>query len=328
METVAALAGVSAATVSRVLNGSARVSPPVRAAVQSAVEYLGYVPNKAARSLVTRRSDSVALVVREPLEFGVTDPYLSKMIVASSQSAVRTGRQLVVLIAQDDEAHDCVADHVKACHIDGVVLSSVHADDPLPQQLHRAGIPLVICGRPAPHLHGFCSVDVDNLRGGRMATRRLLETGRRTIATITGPTDMTVCLDRLQGFRETLYEAGRTPEFVAHGDFTRQSGERAMRDLLQREPGLDGVFVASDLMALGAIRVLRSAGRRIPEDVAVVGFDDIELSQHTDPPLTTVRQPVAEQAAMLMDCLVHQIVDGTPVGPRILAPDLVVRQSG
>ncbi|MDQ1293885.1 MAG: hypothetical protein QG608_1767 [Actinomycetota bacterium] len=328
METVAALAGVSAATVSRVLNGSARVSPPVKSAVQSAVERLGYVPNRAARSLVTRRSDSVALVVREPLEFGVTDPYLSKMIVASSQSAVRTGRQLVVLIAQDDEVHDCVADHVQACHIDGVVLSSVHADDPLPQQLRRAGVPLVICGRPARDLHGFCSVDVDNLGGGRMATRRLLETGRRTVATITGPTDMTVCLDRLRGFRETLCEAGRAPGLVARGDFTRQSGERAMRDLLQRAPGLDGVFVASDLMAVGAIRVLRSEGRRVPEDVAVVGFDDIDLSQHTDPPLTTVRQPVAEQAEMLMECLVRQIVDGASVEPKVLAPDLVVRQSG
>jgi len=328
METVAALAGVSAATVSRVVNGSARVSPPVRAAVQCAIERLGYVPNRAARSLVTRRSDSVALVVREPVEFGVTDPYLSKMIIASSQCAVRTGRQLVVMIAQDDEGHDSVTDYVRAGHVDGVVLISVHADDPLPQQLRRAGVPLVICGRPATHLRGFCSVDVDNLSGSRMAAGRLLERGRRTVATIAGPTDMTASLDRLQGFRATLREAGLEPELVAFGDYTRQSGERAMRDLLQRSPGLDGVFVASDLMAVGALRALRSTGRRVPQDVALVGFDDVEMAEHTDPPLTTVRQPVAEQARVLMRCLARQIAGGGPPEPVVLPPTLVVRRSG
>ena len=205
LATVAAVAGVSPATVSRVINGSTTVAPHIRAAVEDAISHLGYVPNRAARSLVTRRSDSIALVVREQVEFGVADAYLSSTIVAASQSLVGTGFQLVVMMANNDAEHTQLANYVRAGHVDGVILVSVHADDPLPQQLLRARIPTVLSGRPvSPLPPGASYVDVDNVGGGRLAAQRLIDGGRRRLATIAGPADMTAATDRLTGFRAAL----------------------------------------------------------------------------------------------------------------------------
>lgn len=328
LATVAAVAGVSPATVSRVINGSTTVAPQIRAAVEDAISHLGYVPNRAARSLVTRRSDSIALVVREQVEFGVADAYLSSTIVAASQSLVGSGFQLVVMMANNDEDHAQLANYVRAGHVDGVILVSVHADDPLPLQLLRARIPTVLSGRPVTPLPtGGSYVDVDNVGGGRQAAERLLAVGRRRLATIAGPADMTAATDRLAGFRTAVQEAGLQVEAVALGDFHRRSGEEAMQAILAREPAIDGVFAASDLMAAGAIRVLRNAGRSVPDDVAVVGFDDVELAQHTEPPLTTVRQPLAEAIRLVTEMLIRQINGGPAEDPLMLPTTLVVRES-
>lgn len=328
LATVAAVAGVSPATVSRVINGSTTVAPHIRTAVEEAISHLGYVPNRAARSLVTRRSDSIALVVREQVEFGVADAYLSSTIVAASQSLVGTGFQLVVMMANNDDEHTQLANYVRAGHVDGVILVSVHADDPLPQQLLRARIPTVLSGRPVGQLPtGGSYVDVDNIGGGRLAAQRLVGGGRRKLATIAGPTDMTAATDRLAGFRTGVAEAGLKVEAVAVGDFHRASGEAAMQEILAREPDIDGVFAASDLMAAGAIRVLRLAGRGVPDDVAVVGFDDVELAQHTEPPLTTIHQPVAEVIRIVTEMLIRQIHGGPVEDPVVLPVALVARDS-
>jgi DNA-binding LacI/PurR family transcriptional regulator len=328
LATVAAVAGVSPATVSRVINGSAPVTPPVRDAVEAAIERLGYVPNRAARSLVTRRTDSIGLVVREPVGFGIADPYLSSMIVAASQSLVGSGVQLVVMLAQDDDDHAQLAHYVRGGHVDGVMLVSVHDDDPLPRQLIRAGIPTVLGSRPMTPIEGGTFVDVDSEGGARIVAERLLGQGRRHIATVAGPQDMSAAVDRLRGFRAAVRDAGEPPPAVAFGAFTRRSGEVAMRELLDREPDLGGVFVANDLMALGAMTALKAAGRRIPDDVAVVGFDDVELAQHAEPPLTTVRQPIAEQARLMVEILVRQIGGATEQEPVVLPTTLVERSSG
>jgi len=329
LATVAAVAGVSPATVSRVINDSAPVKPAIRQAVQTAIERLGYVPNRAARSLATQRTDSIALVVREPVGFGIVDPYLSSMTVAASQSLVGTGIHLVVMMAQNDTDHAELAQYVRAGHVDGVMLLSVHDDDPLPHQLLRAGIPTVLGGRPMTTLEGCSYVDVDNQGGAQIVARRLIETGRARIATIAGPMDMTAGVDRLTGFRTALSEMGQEPPIIAHGSFTRASGEVAMHRLLEREPDLDAIFGASDMMAIGAMSVLKATGRRIPDDVAVIGFDDVELGRHTDPALTTIHQPIAEQARMLVEMLVHQIRTGTAMPiPAELPTVLVQRQSG
>jgi len=329
LATVAAVAGVSAATVSRVINDSAPVTAEIRQAVENAIQRLGYVPNRAARSLVTQRTDSIALVVREPVGFGIVDPYLSSMTVAASQSLVGTGVHLVVMMAQNGDDHAQLAHYVRAGHVDGVMLLSVHDDDPLPQQLLRARIPMVLGGRPMTALEGCSYVDVDNHGGAQIVAGRLAEAGRTRLGTIAGPMDMTAGVDRLDGFRVALRELGQAPPVVAYGSFTRASGEAAMRTLLTREPDLDAVFAASDMMAIGAMAVLKEAGRRIPDDVAVIGFDDVELGRHTDPTLTTIHQPIAEQARLLVDMLVTQIRTRVAVPiPAVLPTVLVERQSG
>ena len=300
LETVAAVAGVSRATVSRVVNGSSRVDPELRRLVEQAVATVGYVPNRAARSLVTRRTDAIGLVVREPVEFGAADPYLAGIVVAASQSLVGTGVHLAVMMACSDDDHSTITTSVRAAHVDGVILVSVHDDDPLPGQLVRAGIPLVLGGRPAAPLGGGGYVDVDNVGGGRTAGQRLTETGRRRLAVITGPADMTAAADRLEGFLAQVAESGLPEPVIVEGAFTRASGERATTELLARRPDVDGIFAANDLMAIGAVRALRDAGRRIPDDVAVIGFDDIELCRYVEPPLTTVHQPAAQQARTMV----------------------------
>lgn len=331
LDTVAAVAGVSRATVSRVVNNSAKVSPDVKELVDAAITQLGYVPNRTARSLAKRRTDSVALVLREADATVLADPYLAAMIIATSRSLIGTGVQLVLVNSRDDSAdgtaHPTLADYVRGGHVDGVLLASMHADDPLPRLLVDAHVPTVVGGRPERPVPGLAYVDCDNIGGGRLAAEHLVGAGRTRIASIAGPPDMTAAADRLTGYHRGVARAGLPIGPIAFGDFTRVSGERAMTELLERQPDLDGVFAANDLMAVGALRVLRAGGRRVPEDVAVVGYDDVELAALTEPALTTVRQPVAEQAATMTDLLLRQI-GGTPPGDPVLLPvELVHRDS-
>ena len=327
LDTVAAEAGVSRATVSRVINGSPRVSPEAKDVVDRTIARLGYVPNRAARSLVMRRTDSIAMVLREPDATVLSDPYLASIIIATSQALRGTGVQLVLVNAQNDAEHQRLADYVRGGHVDGVLLASMHGEDPLPHILIQSGVPTVVGGRPDRPVSGLTYVDVDNLGGGQLATERLIASGRRRIATIAGPPDMTAAADRLTGYHRALAGAGGVAGPVAYGRFTRTSGEAAMTELLDQAPELDAVFVANDLMAIGALRVLRTAGRRVPDDVAIVGYDDIELAQHTEPSLTTVRQPIAEQARIMTELLLAQI-NGQPIGdPVVLPTELVERES-
>jgi DNA-binding LacI/PurR family transcriptional regulator len=327
LDMVAAMAGVSRTTASRVVNGDPRVAAPLRAAVEDAVARLNFVPNQAARSLATRRTNSVALLLREPAERGVADPYLSGMIVSVNQALAGTGIQLVVLMPPVDESHLRVANYLRS-HVDGAILVSLHDGDALPVELARSGLPLVSAGRLVEDHPGVGVVDCDNAGGARLATQRLLESGRRTIAVIAGPPDMTAAVDRLAGFRAALRAAARPVDLVAYGDFTSSSGERAMRELLEREPGIDGVFAASDVMAMGALHALRSTGRVVPDDVGVVGFDDVPLAEHASPPLTTVRQPAHEQARVVVETLLARI-GGAPAAPPVVLPTtLVLRSSG
>lgn len=327
LETVATLAGVSRATVSRVINGSPRVSAEIRTAVEDAIERVGYVPNRAARSLVTRRTDSIALVVREAVEFGFADPYLSSIVVAASQSLAGTGMQLAVMMAREDEDHAKLAHYVRGGHVDGVILLSVHDDDPLPRGLIRDGVPMVLGGRMQAPPEGSCSVDVDNQGGARLAVEHFIAIGRRHPTMIAGPSDLASVTDRLDGFRAALRESGEAPPLVGYGELTRESGERTAHELLSRLPELDAVFAANDLMAIGAIRAIKDSGRRVPEDVAVIGFDDIELARHSEPPLTTVYQGMAEQARVMVQMVLDQIAGRPQPGLHILPTRLVRRES-
>ena len=201
------MAGVSRATVSRVVNGSPRVSPEVRLDVQVAIERLGYVPNRAARSLVTRRSDSIAVVITEPTGRLFSDPFFPRLLRGISTALTARDRQLILLMPDSLADETRTGDYLTAGHVDGVLLVSLHGDDPLPTRLTGAGIPVVLAGRPPKGVKASY-VDVDNRQGALSAVGHLVAGGRRTVATITGPLDMAPGIDRLHGYRDALAEAG------------------------------------------------------------------------------------------------------------------------
>jgi DNA-binding LacI/PurR family transcriptional regulator len=328
LEAVAQRAGVSRATVSRVVNGSTTVAEPIQQAVRRAVQELGYVPNLAARSLVTQQTDSIALILPEASTRVFSDDQVFPgIILGVSRELEAAGKQLVLTLAESAASHERVERYAMGGHVDGVLFASLHGVDPLPGALARTGLPVVCGGRPlgeAPVPVAY--VDVDHIGGVRRAVRHLLDSGRQRIATIAGPPDMVAGIERLTGYRAELREAGRR-QIVALGDFTRESGAVAMRELLDKDPDLDAVFVASDLMAHGALRTLREAGRRVPDDVAVIGFDDIELAGYTDPPLSTVRQPIQDLGRTMTRQLLR-LAAGERIEPVVVLPtELVLRRS-
>ncbi|MFI8207268.1 LacI family DNA-binding transcriptional regulator [Streptomyces sp. NPDC085937] len=315
LEAVAARAGVSRATVSRVVNGFDGVREPLAERVRRAVDELGYVPNQAARSLVTRRHDAVAVIVAEPETRVFADPFFARQLRGISKELTAHDNQLVLLLTEDRDDHARVGRYLAGGHVDGALVFSLHIDDPLPGLIQRAGLPAVFGGRP--HWNGGGDavryVDTDNRGGARDAVRHLLGLGRRSVAHITGALDQTSAVDRLDGFRDVM--ADPDPRLVVEGDFTAASGERAMRELLRHRPDLDAVFAGNDLMAAGALRALREHGRRVPEDVAVVGFDDmLPIAEQAEPPLTTVRQDIEEMGRLMARLLLRDL-------DRTTAPD-------
>lgn len=329
LEAVARRAGVSRATVSRVVNGSTTVAVAIREAVHRAVAELGYVPNQAARSLVTQRTESIALILPETASRVFSDDlFFPAMIRGVSMELEAADKQLVLMMAGSAASHDRVERYAMAGHVDGVMFASMHGADPLPGTLARLGIPVVCSGRPMTQAEPPVPyVDVDHVGGVGEAVRHLIDIGRRRIATIAGPQDMIAGIDRLAGYRDTLRAAG-LPEQVAFGDFTRESGLRAMGRLLADDPGLDAVFVASDMMAHGALKALKDAGRLVPADVAVIGFDDFEISRLSDPPLTTVRQPIVDIGRTMARQMLSLVNDEQDVPAAVLLPtELIVRAS-
>jgi DNA-binding LacI/PurR family transcriptional regulator len=327
LEAVARRAGVSRATVSRVVNGSTSVGASIRDVVTRAVDELGYVPNQAARSLVTHRTDLIALILPETANRVFSDDLFFPAIIRGVSGELEDAdKQLVLMMVGSVKSHNRVERYATAGHVDGVMFASMHGADPLPGTLARRGIPVVCSGRPmggpaVPY------VDVDHCGGVATAVRHLVRTGRRRIATIAGPQDMVAGIDRLAGYRAALAEADLA-QHVAIGDFTRESGLLAMRTLLADDPALDAVFVASDMMAHGALLALKNAGRRVPADVAVIGFDDFEISRFSEPPLTTVRQPIGEMGRTLARQLLGLINGGPqPAAAVVLPTELVIRAS-
>ena len=328
LESVAARAGVSRATAGRVLSGSTTVNEFARRAVQDAAAELGYVTNHAARSLVTRRSDSVAFVVSETEEMFFSDPFFATVLHGVHQAVAARNRQLMFIIAGSDADRRKLETFVAGGHIDGVMLGSFHGPDPLPARMRALGVPIAQCGRPHVPDPDLAYVDSDNTGGARVATRYLLDR-RRCVVTVAGPADMTAAQDRLTGFHAELGGRGGATagDRVVHGDFTVEGGRAATEVLLRRFPDLDGLFAANDLMAVGAIQALAEAGRRVPADVSVIGFDDVPLAAANRPPLTTVHQPLVAMGRAMADLLLD-IVEGAAGPGRVLVPtELRVRGS-
>ncbi|MGY2701693.1 LacI family DNA-binding transcriptional regulator [Nocardioides sp. HB32] len=329
LEQVAALAGVGRGTASRVINGGEKVSERSRRAVEEAIEQLGYVPNAAARALVKRRTDTVALVIAESEERVFGEPFFAGIVRGIGSALGAADRQLVLLLAQASERRGGLDRYLTRQHVDGVLLLSLHDDDELPERIRAHGVPVVVGGRPREDVANG-SVDVDNVQGAGLAVAHLVERGRSRIATIAGPTDMVAGSSRYEGYVAGLAAAGRAVDerLVERGDFGQQSGADAMRALLEQAPDLDAVFCANDLMAVGALQVLRDAGRRVPEDVAVVGFEDAPIAQSAHPPLTTVHQSPErmgrEMVALLLETMAAPERDHAA---RMLSTRLVVRDS-
>jgi DNA-binding LacI/PurR family transcriptional regulator len=298
----------------------------MRDAVLRAVAELGYVPNQVARGLVTHRMDSYALVLTESAgRVFADDPFFSTLIHGVMEQLDAAGKELVLQMDNSDQSHERIQKYALGGHVDGVMVASMHGAEELPGTLARMGIPVVVNGRPIGR-SPVPYVDVANVDGARLAVRRLLDSGRRRIATIAGPQHIAGGIDRLAGYRAEILDSHRRPIVVA-GDFTRESGSAAMRQLLEDAPKLDAVFVASDLMAHGALRTLRLAGRRVPDDVAVIGFDDTEVARYTEPLLTTVHLPIRDIGRTMVR-QVLRLAGGERVEPSVvLGTELVVRES-
>lgn len=336
LEDVARVAGVSRATVSRVVNRTRNVDPIIQETVRRAVAEVGYVPNSAARSLITRRTGSVALVVSGAGEGAeevfrnqvFTDPFFSRVINGVMGFLRPQGMHPVLMLAETAEAREQVVLFLRQGNADGAVVVSTHADDPLPELLVAAGLPAVLFARPSRPVP-ISFVDVAHQEGARLAAERLYGNGCRRVVLISGPLDVRAARERHDGFLEAMARRGVPVVPTEVGNFTQASGEAAMLRLLTDLPDLDGVFAANDLMGAGAVHALRERGRRVPEDVAVIGFDDSSAATASRPALTTVRQPVEEMAAEMARMLLERI-EGLSAGPTsaIFDPVLVVRQSG
>ncbi|MEV8361859.1 LacI family DNA-binding transcriptional regulator [Streptomyces niveus] len=363
LEDVAKAAGVSRATVSRVINGVRNVDPVIQAAVRDAVAVTGYTPNRAARSLVTRKADSIALVVSgagdDPPPVAATagpaeatgsrvgdgrsagfdggvgsfmtdvfaDPFFGRVVTGVVNFLRPQGIHPVLMFAETSRTRDEVVSYLRQGSADGALVVSTHAEDPLPALITDAGLPAVLYARPARPVR-ISYVDLAHQDGARLAAEHLLARGCRRIATIAGPLDVPAGQDRLTGFRDTMARHGHPYVPVAGGEFTEESGAAAMELLLAEQPDLDGVFAANDLMAVGACRVLRERGRRVPDDVAVIGFDDSRAAASCRPPLTTVRQPVEDMAAEMSRLLLDRLSrPDRPVTSVIFEPTLILRAS-
>ncbi|PPK98045.1 DNA-binding LacI/PurR family transcriptional regulator [Kineococcus xinjiangensis] len=324
---VAAAAGVSRATASRVINGGHLVSDQARAAVEAAIAELGFVPHPVARSLATRRTDSVALVVPEPNERLLGDPFFGHIINGLSLSLEAADLQMVLVVVRPGSGQDRAVRYLTTGKVDGAVVTSHHREDSLNRRLVESGLPCAFQGRPLG-VDSACYVDTDNVAGARRAAEHLIASGRRRIGTVAGPADMAAGIDRLTGWREALTAAGLPVDAVEHGDFTVAGGTAAVQRLLRRHPDLDAVFLANDLMASGALGVLAASGRRVPEDVAVFGYDDLGLAATTTPPLSTVVNPVERMAARAGAMIADLLAGGEPSSaPVILDAELVLRAS-
>lgn len=318
---------MSRATASRVFSGNPQVSDEARVAVERAAAELGYVANRAARSLAAGRSESVGVIVPDPGSRLFGDPLLPRLLRGIGEELSANGLQMVLFAPQSAIDVQRLEQYLVGGHVDAVLLLALHESDSLPVRLQARGIPMVFGGRPRQPLD-VSFVDVDNHAGGRTATEHLIEQGRRHIAHVAGPRHVPVAGDRLQGFREAMWNAALRSDLVEHGELDRDGGEMAMGQLLATGVEIDAVFAASDAMAAGAMWALQVLGRRVPDDVAVIGFDDSPIAAATQPPLTSVRQPVEDMGREMAKLVLSlSAVRGQAPQQMILSPELTVRES-
>lgn len=306
MADVAREAGISRGTVSRYITGTSYVSRASRKAIEQAIERVGYVPSAAARSLAGSRSQNVALIVHEHVNLFADDPNLAGMMIGANRTLTKHQHQLIVLIADDGAAMERLENTLAGGLIDGAMLASARVNDPLLSILESSGIPAAIAGRPLSSTR-IPAVDVDNVGGAAAIVHRLVETGRQHIAMLAGPADMRAALDRVKGFASAAGSRYR-PELIVHtDDWGYASGHRTMTQLLTDHPEIDGVFGASDAIAAGALDALLDAGRSVPDDAGLVGFDNTRWAEVSRPALSTVAQPAEALGERMAEFVIRQL---------------------
>jgi LacI family transcriptional regulator len=326
LEMVAARAGVSRSTVSRVVNSPALVPAKVVARVHAAIEELGYVPNLAARSLATHRSRTIALIIPEDTSAFFADPYYSAIIPAVARFLSTTEYTLTLVIASEAEPEK-TRRHLLSGNVDGALILSHHTNDVAYAEIARS-LPTVFSGRPpgSEDPHTFM-VDIDNVGAAVQATRYLLQHGRRCLATITGPQNMTSAIDRFEGWMRAAFAAGVSPGLVENADWSEESGAQAMRRLLARGERIDGLFAASAQIATGAMEALREHGLSVPADIAITTVDNDHFAQNASPRLTTIAQPVDTLGTTIADTLVRLIAGETLDHLTLMPTTLIERES-
>ena len=324
---IADLSGVSKSTVSRVVNGDTRVSPDTRKHVLAVITAEGYRPNFSARGLASGRTNILAAVMPAAMTNLASDPYFRQLLLGLARSADTHDQFLMLSLAQPGFKHT-PDEAIRQGVVDGVIFSIATFDDPQLEPLIEGDIPLVCIGPVADRRVN--RVDADNRGSSKQAVTHLLRLGRRRVAHISGPSYSPVTADRLAGYRAALEAWGITydPALVFEGDFTERSGRSGARALLRHNP--DAIFATNDAMASGALTELISHGVNVPDDVALVGFDDLEFAAEMDPPLTTIRQDPAALAETAVELLLDLIAEPDPNAPprRVVLPtELIVRAS-
>jgi LacI family transcriptional regulator len=329
---VAKRAGVSRTTVSFVLNDvpGMRISPETRQRVVEAARELDYHPNAAARHMVTGRASAIGFIMRQRSDQVFADHFLPQVLLGLNQAALRKNYHTLIDLIPPGDHSTSYTSILSEHHVDGIVVSGPLSQDEELIRIHAQGAPVVLLGQ-FPN-SDIPSIDVDNMRGASLATRHLLDLGHRRIALITNSSlDYTAASDRLDGYRQTLASAGISydPDIVRYGNFTPASGFETMESLLASPRRPTAVFIASDTVALGALQAAHLYGLRVPEDLAVVGFDDIPLAEFIEPALTTVRLPAQALGYGAAEQLIQLIEGRQTRGNRkvLLNTELIVRQS-
>lgn len=333
LQDVATLAGVSIKTVSRVVNNQGEISEATRQRVLAAIDELGYKPNVLARSLVNRRTDTLAVVAWGIEYFGP-----SRTIVGVEQQADELGYSLILSLVShpDDPNQERILDTLLARRVDGIIWSVPQVGDN--RNWLRAGLlerlpPIVFLSMQSQP--GLTITAVNNFSGARQATQHLIDQGRRKIAIITGPTAWWEARERFAGWKSTMEESGLTasPSLIVESYWSAAGGERAMQQLLKQTPDIDAVFASSDQIALGALGAIHQSGRRVPQDLAIVGFDNTPESAFYWPPLTTIYQKLVNVGHIAVQNL-HQMIEARrqqkgylEPALTLIEPELIVRAS-
>ncbi|PLR73636.1 LacI family DNA-binding transcriptional regulator [Bacillus sp. UMB0728] len=321
---VARKAGVSVATVSRYINSNGYISGRTGEKIQEVMLELDYRPNEIARGLARKKTDTIALIIPE-----ITNPFFPELVVSIERKTKEKGYSLILIHADEESLQDSVFwRNLESRYIDGLILASFQFSQKILNELDALQVPFVRIDRAADH-DSPNSIGMDNRKGARLAVSHLIESGCKKIAHISGPHTFPPSIERLRGYEEILAEQLPSESaIVMEGDFTLESGKSVTEALMKQHSDIDGLFLANDMMAIGALKTLKQLGKKVPEDIAVIGFDGIKLGEMVEPELSTIEQPIFSIGTVAAARLVGMIENnGEYESQTVLDVRLVIRES-